>query len=123
MVFIIQWFRGDDSEEKVVYIPPSNDVQEYKQSRPVIEKNKTRSYDNGVFVEDFLNDKRHGYGVYMFSNGDKYEGNWKNGKKHGYGVSTWYSGRKYEGDWQNNNKHGQNKMFYIVEPHMRKLEK
>ena len=30
-------------------------------------------------------EKKHGYGVYSYPNGDIYKGNWHNGMKHGEG--------------------------------------
>jgi radial spoke head protein 1 len=38
--------------------------------------------------------QRHGYGVYMFANGDLYEGCWKYNKMHGFGQYTPLSGEK-----------------------------
>ena len=38
--------------------------------------------------------QRHGYGSYLFNNGDLYEGCWKFNKMHGYGVYTFSSGQK-----------------------------
>jgi hypothetical protein len=30
-------------------------------------------------------DKKHGFGIYTWANGQKYEGKWENGKQHGEG--------------------------------------
>ena len=30
--------------------------------------------------------KKHGNGIYLYENGDVYDGEWKRGKKHGYGI-------------------------------------
>jgi hypothetical protein len=38
-----------------------------------------------------------GYHVKIFEDGSKYEGEWENGKKHGNGVFYWSNGNKYEG--------------------------
>lgn len=38
--------------------------------------------------------QRHGYGSYMFANGDLYEGCWKFNKMHGFGQFTTFSGQK-----------------------------
>lgn len=35
-----------------------------------------------------LQKKMHGFGVYNFSNGDRYEGAWHEGKKQGLGMYT-----------------------------------
>ena len=52
------------------------------------------------------------FGIYTFSNGDKYEGNWKNDLKHGQGLSTYKSGDMYLGEFKNNTKHGYGNYFY-----------
>ena len=43
----------------------------------------------------------HGQGVYTWSDGRKYEGEYYMDKKHGYGIYYWADGRKYEGNWAN----------------------
>ncbi len=47
---------------------------------------------------------KNGYGVFLFANGDKYEGRWKNGKRHGYGVYTWSGGKQYQGEFRDNRR-------------------
>ena len=37
-----------------------------------------------------------GYGIYVFTNGGRYEGTWKNGKLNGNGISVDESGVRYE---------------------------
>lgn len=49
-------------------------------------------------------DCKNGFGVYIFSNGDKYEGAWENGKRHGYGVYTWASGKQFKGEFRENRR-------------------
>ena len=38
--------------------------------------------------------------VHTFSDGSKYEGNYKNGMRHGHGVYTWAGGDVYVGECQ-----------------------
>ncbi len=47
-----------------------------------------------------------GYGLYVWPNGNRYEGDWVDGKTHGKGVHTWASGNRYEGDWVDGNRTG-----------------
>ena len=42
--------------------------------------------------------KKHGQGTYIWSNGEKYEGEWKDGLIHGQGTYNWSYGKKYEGE-------------------------
>ena len=48
----------------------------------------------------------HGRGVILYSNKDKYFGNFKNGKKDGIGVFFFKNGSKYLGQWEKNKMNG-----------------
>jgi hypothetical protein len=41
-----------------------------------------------------------------------YEGEWLEGKKHGFGVLYYASGVRFEGDFQDGKKHGKGKLYY-----------
>jgi hypothetical protein len=43
----------------------------------------------------------HGYGVYTWKDGRKYEGEYLLDKKHGKGAYYWADGRKFDGMWGN----------------------
>ena len=43
----------------------------------------------------------HGYGVYTWTDGRKYEGHYENDKKNGQGTYKWADGRFYIGGWLN----------------------
>ena len=45
-------------------------------------------------------------GVYIHSNGAKYEGDWKDDDQEGYGVETWTDGSIYEGYYKEGKKNG-----------------
>ena len=85
------------------------------------------------YVGEFVNGKRHGYGVYTFgkdspcagdryegdyfegqpcgncvyyyAGGDRYEGEWYRGMN-GRGIMYYSDGTKYDGEWKHNKKHG-----------------
>lgn len=40
---------------------------------------------------------KHGRGVDIFYNGDRYNGEYKNGKPNGKGIYTWSNGSFFEG--------------------------
>ena len=63
---------------------------------------------HSVYIGGFKNDKKHGYGVYRWNDGTKYEGEWYNNQMNGQGVKTYSSGglKKYEGEWKENTWHG-----------------
>ena len=42
-----------------------------------------------------------GTGVFTWSDGRKYDGEYIDDKKEGHGVFTWPDGRQYNGSWKN----------------------
>ena len=56
---------------------------------------------------DFQHGKRHGYGVYTYADGGRFEGEWIDDKVHGRGVSVYASGNCYEGEWVDGKINGQ----------------
>ncbi len=46
-----------------------------------------------------------GYGVYVWDDGERYEGEWKNGKKHGFGTYFYNKQSIYSGTWKNGQKY------------------
>ncbi|XP_075898393.1 junctophilin-2 [Nelusetta ayraudi] len=55
-----------------------------------------------VYMGEWKNDKRSGYGISERSSGLKYEGEWLNNQRHGYGSTTFAEGGKEEGKYMNN---------------------
>jgi len=53
-----------------------------------------------IYEGQFKNDIYHGYGRYIYSNGNYYIGNWVDGKRSGWGKLVDKSGKTYEGMWQ-----------------------
>ena len=47
-------------------------------------------------------DCNNGFGKYVFSSGNKYEGNFKDGRREGAGTFYYAQGNIFEGDWHNN---------------------
>ena len=45
-------------------------------------------------------DKKHGYGVYTWADGRRYEGSWVNGKQHGEAKYTSKDGSTKRGIWK-----------------------
>ena len=43
----------------------------------------------------------HGFGVYCFANGHRYEGAWHEGRRQGLGMYTFRNGETQSGHWQN----------------------
>jgi len=47
-----------------------------------------------------------GVGCYQWSDGRRYEGEYKEDKKHGFGIYQWADGRVYIGFWCRGKQHG-----------------
>ena len=45
-------------------------------------------------------------GIYSWSDGRKFDGEWENNKMHGQGLFTWSDGRRYTGDYVDDKKEG-----------------
>jgi hypothetical protein len=50
---------------------------------------------------------RHGAGVLMWPNGDRYEGHFERNNRHGQGTLRFSNGTEYVGQWRNNVMHGE----------------
>jgi len=72
------------------------------------------------YIGDWNNNKKNGFGIQVFENGDKYEGGWHDGKMNGQGT-LWVQDlkknlrRRYTGDWKNGKRDGTGTMFYSNE--------
>lgn len=53
-------------------------------------------------------------GIYEWSDGRKFEGQWKNNKMEGYGVFTWPDGRRYEGEYVDDKKEGKGVFYWYI---------
>ena len=60
-----------------------------------------------MYEGEWLNNKIHGQGKYMWADGRIYFGFWVENKMHGDGQLVWPDGRSYEGEFVNDVKEGQ----------------
>ena len=64
-------------------------------------------YTNGEKLDGEWNGSAYpDYGIYTYANGDRYGGSWKQGKKHGIGTYYFVSGAKYQGEYKDGEPHG-----------------
>jgi hypothetical protein len=63
--------------------------------------------DGSKFLGEWKDGLRHGQGKYTYHNGDKYEGEYKDGIQNGQGTLTRSNGEKYVGEWKKGENYGQ----------------
>jgi len=68
--------------------------------------------DGSKYKGDWLDKKRHGYGIWIRPDGVKYEGEWENDKPDGQGTIYYSDGGSYRGGWKNGKKHGIGTLHY-----------
>ena len=60
------------------------------------------SQGQNYYTGDFINNIPFGKGRRQYASGNLYEGMWVNGKRHGYGIFSWSNGNgEYTGQWEN----------------------
>ncbi len=93
-------------------------------------------YNKDIYEGEFKNNKREGYGKYIWEDGEyyigeyknglangkgkiyykngsiKYEGDFVNDKFEGYGKYIWENGEYYIGEWKNGLKNGKGTIYY-----------
>ena len=57
-------------------------------------------YGHQQYIQNKL--VKNGHGIYMYKNGDKYDGHWNNDKKNGLGLFSYANGDLYEGEYVDN---------------------
>lgn len=66
------------------------------------------THANGdVYEGEWVDDKAHGFGTFVDTEGAKYTGEWVNDMQHGYGEESWNKGTtKYIGQFYKGKKNG-----------------
>ena len=71
-----------------------------------------------MYIEDahykgeMLENEKHGYGCFTWSDGTVYEGDWLADQRTGKGKLTWADGTVYEGDWLADQRTGKGKLIW-----------
>ena len=65
-----------------------------------------KTYDNGKYEGQIINNKREGKGIFYYNDGTKYEGDWKNDFIEGKGIVFLNNGDRYEDVWKNGKREG-----------------
>lgn len=81
-------------------------------------------FENGIYEGYVKDNKRHGEGLYVWSDGSRYQGQWHEDLKHGTGKFVWPTGDIYEGEYSRDKRHGPGIKTYasgdryeVVSPH------
>lgn len=53
-----------------------------------------------MYAGEYFADRMHGFGVYNFTNGHRYEGGWHEGQRQGFGLYTFRNGDTQSGYWE-----------------------
>lgn len=71
-------------------------------------------FSNGdKYIGEFKQAKLDGSGVYTFKNGNVYNGQFKDNMRHGYGTYKWLNGDSYIGEYVNNERQGEGTYYGI----------
>ena len=102
---LIKAFR----ESREVYSPPASDVWLFTgKLKLIINYNSSARNDIVNFISS-VDDGITGPGTTVWSNGDRYEGEWVDGKKNGRGKMTLANGNWYDGEWCDDYPDGEGK--------------
>ena len=110
-IILLSSFLTSCEKEGIIYRWETSSGFEWK---TIGDKNNNPQYKGEVKREyiifgDYI---REGVGSLTYSDGDKYEGEWKDGQKNGQGTFTWSNGRKYVGEFKNGIQHGQGTLTF-----------
>lgn len=64
-----------------------------------------------VYIGDYKNGKKNGWGSFYFADGDRYIGYFKDNMRHGSGTYYWNNGDMYEGEWKNGKRDGEGTLY------------
>ena len=70
-------------------------------------------FKNGCrYIGEYVRNKKHGQGTFIYLDGSKYEGSWADDVRDGYGVYYYVNGDRYEGEWKEHLRHGQGTYYF-----------
>lgn len=122
VVRIQAWFRGNRARkqfnkdlmyrrisqnklyENKKFTHVSNGKANKTEKRPIFTYQNGATYEGSWLVGE--EEVRHGYGVQIWPDGARYEGQWEFNKANGKGTFWHVHGDKYEGDWLDDKAHG-----------------
>ena len=97
---------GDNESEGYIWFSHKKDNDDWRAIKHSIKSIWTDEKESDLNSEKsgklgcVSGDCENGYGTYIYSNGEKYTGNFKEGDRHGYGTYDWSIGDAYQGYWK-----------------------
>jgi radial spoke head protein 1 len=67
---------------------------------------KLRFKSGARYIGEYVKNKKHGQGVFIYPDGSKYEGQWVDDLRNGVGSYYYVNGDRYEGEWREHLRHG-----------------
>ena len=62
--------------------------------------------EGGRYEGEWRDGAGNGSGVNIWPNGNRYEGEVRDGERNGFGANIWVSGQRYEGEWRDDERDG-----------------
>lgn len=61
---------------------------------------------------DYVDDRKCGFGQFVWASGNIYKGEYKDDEREGYGEMYWTDGSCYQGEWIRGIQHGYGRMIF-----------
>ena len=97
----------DSSASSTTGTEPAKDSDSEQDS-----KMETVTYEDGTYIGELRDGKRHGIGSMVYSDGSAYAGNWEDDQKNGKGTEIYSNGSSYDGEWKDGKWNGYGKMTF-----------
>ncbi|KAJ7420045.1 hypothetical protein WISP_50609 [Willisornis vidua] len=75
-------------------------------------KGTYRFKGGALYTGNYLQNRKHGKGIFFYLDGSKYAGDWVDDLRQGHGEYTYANGDTYTGEWFNHKRHGQGTYVY-----------
>lgn len=88
---------------------------EFLEYTPFAYAMETELRDTEANVGCVFGDCENGYGRYVYSSGDIYEGDFVNSNRNGYGIYFWPDQSHHQGEWEGHERHGKGQYVELSE--------
>ena len=104
-VDVVRWSNGDvyNGTWKIMPVTPRTVQGGLGDHPPKASYSAANPIDE---ARPLMQRKMHGAGVFRYSSGDYYQGDFRNGMRYGYGEYYWPNGMRYYGEWREDKRDG-----------------